>query len=471
MLSGSTRGDDRAAVEEVLDALDSGTLRVSEKVDGVWRVNEWLKKAVLLSFRLNDSSAMPGAGGAPVWDKVAMKTEGWGANHFAEAGFRAVPGAVVRRSAYIAPGVILMPSFVNVGAYVDRGTMVDTWATVGSCAQVGKNCHLSGGVGLGGVLEPLQANPTIIEDDCFIGGAVGGCGGGCRGAGERVVDGGVHQWVDQDRRSGDGGDFCGAGAGVFGGGAWDVAGAGVPGRVAWAEPGLRGDREAGRRADAGEDVDQRVAAGLMDPLPLAQALIRCRVCDAGGRGGRRMWWRGRWRGWGSGFGGCRLGARRTCSRGGVWGGRICVSPGTRMWCLRGRGGWSVDPFGGEVRDGVLMGRGACDMKGAIAAFVAAVGAEPVGAGSISLLITGDEEGPSTDGTVRVLEWMAEAGHIPDLLSGGGADEPVAVGGGDQDWAAGEFERVDHGAWGAGAFGVSAEGGQPGSSAGSGFGGV
>ena len=169
MLSSSTTGDDRAAIDHVLTELDAGHLRVAEKIDGAWVVHQWLKKAVLLSFRLNDSAPMPGAGGAPAWDKVPMKTEGWGANTFADAGFRAVPGAIVRRSAYIAPGVILMPSFVNVGAYVDSGTMVDTWATVGSCAQVGRNCHLSGGVGLGGVLEPLQANPTIIEDDCFIG--------------------------------------------------------------------------------------------------------------------------------------------------------------------------------------------------------------------------------------------------------------------------------------------------------------
>ncbi len=169
MLSAATKGDDRAAVEKALDALDSGALRVAEKTGGGWVVHEWLKKAVLLSFRLNDSAAMTGVGGAPAWDKVAMKTAGWGQNQFAAAGFRAVPGAVVRRSAYVAPGVVLMPSFINVGAYVDGGTMIDTWATVGSCAQVGRNCHLSGGVGLGGVLEPLQANPTIIEDDCFIG--------------------------------------------------------------------------------------------------------------------------------------------------------------------------------------------------------------------------------------------------------------------------------------------------------------
>ena len=153
----------------MLDKLDEGSLRVAEKGPDGWVVHQWLKKAVLLSFRLSDSAAMPGVGGAPVWDKVAMKTAGWGDNQFAAAGFRAVPGAIVRRSAYVAPGVVLMPSFVNVGAYVDRGTMIDTWVTVGSCAQVGRNCHLSGGVGLGGVLEPLQANPTIIEDDCFIG--------------------------------------------------------------------------------------------------------------------------------------------------------------------------------------------------------------------------------------------------------------------------------------------------------------
>ena len=169
MLSPATTGDDRATVDEVLGLLDDGTLRVAEKGTEGWVVHQWLKKAVLLSFRLNNSVAMEGAAGSPVWDKVPMKTEGWGTNRFIDANFRAVPGAIVRRSAFIAPGVVLMPSFVNVGAYVDRGTMVDTWATVGSCAQVGRNCHLSGGVGLGGVLEPLQANPTIIEDDCFIG--------------------------------------------------------------------------------------------------------------------------------------------------------------------------------------------------------------------------------------------------------------------------------------------------------------
>jgi 2,3,4,5-tetrahydropyridine-2-carboxylate N-succinyltransferase len=168
-LNSATTGADRDAVEQALGLLDSGRARVAEPTANGWQVNQWLKQAVLLSFRLNDSILMPGPGGAPVFDKVPMKFEGWGLAEFQAAGFRAVPGAVVRRSAYIAPSVVLMPSFVNVGAYVDRATMVDTWATVGSCAQIGRNVHLSGGVGIGGVLEPLQANPTIIEDDCFIG--------------------------------------------------------------------------------------------------------------------------------------------------------------------------------------------------------------------------------------------------------------------------------------------------------------
>ncbi|HET6237503.1 MAG TPA: 2,3,4,5-tetrahydropyridine-2,6-dicarboxylate N-succinyltransferase [Acetobacteraceae bacterium] len=165
----ATRGEAWAVVEAALDALDEGKVRVAEAGPGGWRVNQWLKKAVLLSFRLTDSVPMEGPGGGPVWDKVPMKFTGWGENRFKLAGFRVVPGAVVRRSAYIAPGAVIMPSFVNVGAHVGRNTMVDTWATVGSCAQIGANCHLSGGVGIGGVLEPLQANPVIIEDDCFIG--------------------------------------------------------------------------------------------------------------------------------------------------------------------------------------------------------------------------------------------------------------------------------------------------------------
>jgi 2,3,4,5-tetrahydropyridine-2-carboxylate N-succinyltransferase len=166
----ATRGEVRDAVDAALDLLDSGTVRVAEKRDGKWAVNEWLKKAVLLSFRLNDMAAISGGpGGANWWDKVPSKFAGWGENRFREAGFRAVPGSIVRRSAYIAPGVVLMPSFVNLGAYVDEATMIDTWATVGSCAQIGKRCHISGGAGIGGVLEPLQAGPVVVEDDCFIG--------------------------------------------------------------------------------------------------------------------------------------------------------------------------------------------------------------------------------------------------------------------------------------------------------------
>jgi 2,3,4,5-tetrahydropyridine-2-carboxylate N-succinyltransferase len=161
----------RKAVTSALDLLDRGEARVAERTpSGAWQVNQWLKKAVLLSFRLNDMSVIPGGPGKAVWwDKVDSKFKGWNAARFKKAGFRAVPGCVVRRSAYIAPGVVLMPSFVNLGAYVDSGTMVDTWATVGSCAQIGKNCHISGGAGIGGVLEPLQAGPVIIEDNCFIG--------------------------------------------------------------------------------------------------------------------------------------------------------------------------------------------------------------------------------------------------------------------------------------------------------------
>jgi 2,3,4,5-tetrahydropyridine-2-carboxylate N-succinyltransferase len=165
-----TKGDIRKAVEFALNQLDTGKARVAEKIDGTWHVNQWLKKAVLLSFRLNDMALIGGGPGkAKWWDKVPSKFEGWTAKKFRDAGFRAVPNCVVRKSAYIAPGAILMPSFVNLGAYVDSGTMVDTWVTVGSCAQIGKNVHLSGGVGIGGVLEPMQAGPTIIEDNCFIG--------------------------------------------------------------------------------------------------------------------------------------------------------------------------------------------------------------------------------------------------------------------------------------------------------------
>ena len=167
----ATKGEVRDAIEATLTALDSGSLRVAARAaDGEWVVKQWAKKAVLLSFRLNDMQTISGGNGASTWwDKVPSKFDGWGDNQWREAGFRAVPGSIVRRSAFIGRNVVLMPSFVNVGAFVDEGSMVDGWATVGSCAQIGKNVHLSGGVGIGGVLEPMQAGPTIIEDNCFIG--------------------------------------------------------------------------------------------------------------------------------------------------------------------------------------------------------------------------------------------------------------------------------------------------------------
>ncbi len=170
-ISPATTGETREAIEDTLNALDIGALRVAERQEGGnWHVNQWAKKAVLLSFRLNDMEPISGGNGDTTWwDKVPSKFDGWGETQWRAAGFRAVPGSIVRRSAYIAPGVVLMPSFVNLGAYVDEGSMVDGWATVGSCAQIGKNVHLSGGVGIGGVLEPMQAGPTIIEDNCFIG--------------------------------------------------------------------------------------------------------------------------------------------------------------------------------------------------------------------------------------------------------------------------------------------------------------
>jgi 2,3,4,5-tetrahydropyridine-2-carboxylate N-succinyltransferase len=169
-ISFGTKGEVRDAVELALNLLDKGEARVAEKVNGTWTVNQWLKKAVLLSFRLNDMEMISGGpGGSFFWDKVPPKFAGWTEADFRKGGFRVLPGAVVRRSAYIAPGAVVLPAFINLGAYVDSGTMVDTWATVGSCAQIGKNCHISGGAGIGGVLEPLQAGPVVIEDNCFIG--------------------------------------------------------------------------------------------------------------------------------------------------------------------------------------------------------------------------------------------------------------------------------------------------------------
>ena len=260
----STKGAARDAVEAALDALDSGQVRVAEKGEAGWQVNQWLKKAVLMSFRLTNSAPMEGPGGAPVWDKVPMKFAGWGENRFKEAGFRAVPGAVVRRSAFIAPGAVLMPSFVNVGAWVGGNTMVDTWATVGSCAQIGANCHLSGGVGIGGVLEPLQANPVIIEDDCFVGARSEVAEGVVVERGS-VLSMGVFIGASTkiiDRATGE--IFMGrvpAYSVVVPG---SLAGQAVAGRIAGAVAVLRRDREDRGCADARENLDQRAVARLMD---------------------------------------------------------------------------------------------------------------------------------------------------------------------------------------------------------------
>ena len=215
----STKGAVREAVEAALDLLDRGEARVAERgANGDWTVNQWLKKAVLLSFRLNDMSVIPGGPGKAVWwDKVASKFDGWDDTRFRSAGFRAVPNCVVRRSAYIAPGVVLMPCFVNLGAYVDSGTMVDTWATVGSCAQIGKNCHISGGAGIGGVLEPLQAGPGDHRGQLLHRRALGGGRGRGRARGLGALDGRLPRRLDQDRRPRDRRDLSGRGAGLFGG--------------------------------------------------------------------------------------------------------------------------------------------------------------------------------------------------------------------------------------------------------------
>ena len=264
-ISTATKGEVRDAVDHALDLLDKGEARVAEReAGGKWKVNQWLKKAVLLSFRLNDMSAISGGPGkASWWDKVPSKFDGWGENRFRDAGFRAVPGAIVRRSAFIAKNVVLMPSFVNLGAYVDESTMIDTWSTVGSCAQIGKRVHISGGVGIGGVLEPLQAEPVIVEDDCFIGarsevaegvivrkGAVLAMGV-FLGASTKIID----------RDSGE--ILYRRGAGICRGGAGRVAGPAAEERPARPLHRLRRDRQARRRAHPRQDQHQRAAAGLV----------------------------------------------------------------------------------------------------------------------------------------------------------------------------------------------------------------
>ena len=215
--SATTEGPIRYVVEETLAALDNGTLRVAEKLKGEWVVHHWLKKAVLLSFILNPFSRVATQNDALAWwDKVPSKFSGWNSDEFSSHGFRAVPGTFVRHSAYIAPNVVLMPSFVNVGAHIGSGTMIDTWATVGSCAQVGKNCHISGGTGIGGVLEPLQANPVIIEDNCFIGARSEVVEGVIVEEGAVLSMGGLHWSVNEDLRCTFRPDIAWSSARVFG---------------------------------------------------------------------------------------------------------------------------------------------------------------------------------------------------------------------------------------------------------------
>ncbi len=255
----------RKDVEAALALLDSGEARVAEPDgEGGWKVNQWLKQAVLLSFRLNDNVIVEGgAAGAPAFDKVPSKFAGWDDARFRAGGFRVVPGAVARRGSFIGKGVILMPSFVNIGAYVDEGTMVDTWATVGSCAQIGKNVHLSGGVGIGGVLEPLQAGPVVIEDGAFIGARSEVVEGVRIGTGRGAFDGCLSGRLDQDRRSRHRRSPYRRGAALCGGGA-RIATRQAPDRwLARPQPLLRSDRQNGGRADPRQDCDQRFAARLI----------------------------------------------------------------------------------------------------------------------------------------------------------------------------------------------------------------
>ncbi len=270
-ISAGTTGVVRDTVEKTLDLLDKGEVRVAEKGPGGWTVNQWLKKAVLLSFRLSDMVAISGApGGATWWDKVPSKFDGMSPDDFRRAGFRAVPGCIVRRSAYIAPGVVLLPSFVNLGARVDEGTMVDTWATVGSCAQIGKNCHISGGAGIGGVLEPLQAGPVIIEDNCFIGARAEVAEGVIVGEGS-VLSMGVYLGASTtiiDRATGE--KFFGKVP------PFSVVVSGSDGRQAVAQrlarpqSLLRRHRQAGGRQDTRQDLDQRAAPRLKPAQRVAQ---------------------------------------------------------------------------------------------------------------------------------------------------------------------------------------------------------
>ncbi len=432
-VSPATGGAVRDAVEAALDGLDTGRLRVAEKTPRGWQVHQWLKKAVLLSFRLNDMVEIQGGpvdperGAARWWDKVPSKFAGWSSNRFRDAGFRAVPGAIVRRSAFIAPNVVLMPSFVNVGAHVGAGTMVDTWATVGSCAQIGANCHLSGGVGIGGVLEPLQAEPVIIEDNCFI------------GARSEVVEGVVVEegavlamgtFISATTRIVDrntGQIHVGPRPGLFGRRPRLLSRPPAPRRQPRPQPLLRRHRQDRRRADPRQDRDQRIAARMkntsLDPAALAAALIRrpsVTPKDEGAIGVVAASLEA------LGFachpltfeGGGSDPIRNLYARYGVGRPNLCFAGHTDVVPTGAADSWSFDPFAALLRDGALCGRGAVDMKGAIAAFVCAaqrfLGERGPGfTGSISLLITGDEEGEAVNGTKKVLDWLADRGEALD----------------------------------------------------------
>ena len=434
----NTRGPLRDAIEEALTGLDEGRFRVAEKAGDAWQVNQWLKKAVLLSFRIYDMQAIAGGpgseadpwGAAPWFDKVPSKFAGWGENRFRAAGFRAVPNCTVRRSAYIAPGVVLMPCFVNLGAHVGEGTMVDTWATVGSCAQVGKNCHISGGAGLGGVLEPLQAGPVIVEDNCFIGARSEVVEGVVVARRLGDFDGRLHRRLDQDRRPRDRRGPLRPGAGLLGGGARQPARQ-APARRARPAPASTarssssgstsapaprprstsccapeakehaGDRR--HRGDAGADPLPSVTpaeGGALDLLqswlePLGFECHRLVFSEPGQEDVDNLY--------------ARLGKA---------GANFCYAGHTDVVPVGDPADWKVDPFGAEIHDGVLYGRGAVDMKGSIAAYLAAL-SEVLSergtdfGGSVSLLITGDEEGIAVNGTRKVLDWLAERGETLD----------------------------------------------------------
>ncbi len=451
-VSVSTKGEIRDAVEEALNLLDGGTARVAERgADGVWKVNQWLKKAVLLSFRLNDMEVVKGGpGNSTWWDKIPSKFENWGENQFRSAGFRAVPNTVVRRSAYIAKNVVLMPSFVNLGAYVDEGTMVDTWATVGSCAQIGKHVHLSGGVGIGGVLEPMQAGPTIIEDNCFIGArseVVEGC---------IIREGSVLAWASTSasrRRS----SIAPPAKSPMAKSRltrsslpapWPLQT--PPCRMVWppristapssSRPSTR--RPAPRPASTNSCATKRRAESrsfkmsAADPIANLGSLIRCPSVTPA-EGGALTALEAMLKP--LGFVVERMVAshpgmpdiENLYARLGQDGPHLMFAGHTDVVPPGDEAAWRHPPFSAAIEGGEMFGRGAVDMKGGIACFVAAVARhiEAHGApkGSISFLITGDEEGPAVNGTEKLLKWATDKGERWDACLVGEPTNPDVLG--------------------------------------------